>query len=410
MSEHRTTVRKIGYVAAVAALLLPLSYLSLPATSKSKGGLLAQYRESHNLSQASLGEIDPASETMKLATVGLRGVAVYLLWDKAIEFKKVEDWTNLSATLEQIARLQPNFISVWQFQGWNLSYNVAVEFDDYHDRYRWIIKGINFLKTGTHYNEREPRLPRDIAWFISHKIGTADEKVQYRQLFREDDDFHAADDPNRRRSERDNWLVGMNWYTKAEKLVDDLGVPIRGTSPLVFYSNRAMCPINYAEALEDDGVYGDVARVEWEKANKVWTNYGNRDIPTTYNIPIRLNDQERLQERAKETVKQLDELAGPDTRENIRQERMAKLTPAERELVEMPRDKRPVERMSEGAVLENRVTPTQFDVAERARKGSGQGPAIGQIDHRRPGNGRHHRPSPGNREFRILARPLRVRT
>ena len=44
--------------------------------------------------------------------------------------------------------LQPNFVSVWVFQGWNLSYNVSVEFDDYHDRYRWVIKGIDFLKRG----------------------------------------------------------------------------------------------------------------------------------------------------------------------------------------------------------------------------------------------------------------------
>ncbi len=93
-----------------------------------------------------LGEVDPASETIKLATLGLRGVAVNLLWEKANYYKKVEDWTNLTATLEQLAKLQPNFITFWKFQAWNLTYNVSVEFDDYHDRYYYVRRGIQFLR------------------------------------------------------------------------------------------------------------------------------------------------------------------------------------------------------------------------------------------------------------------------
>ena len=86
----------------IAALLLPLSWLSQPATTESDGGILAQVREENHLSQADLGEIDPTSETIKLATLGMRGVAANILWEKANEYKREEDWTNLSATLEQI--------------------------------------------------------------------------------------------------------------------------------------------------------------------------------------------------------------------------------------------------------------------------------------------------------------------
>ena len=88
-------------------------------------------RASYGLSQAELGEIDPASETMKMATLGLRGVATNLLWTKANRYKKTESWDKLSATLNQIAKLQPNYITVWEFQAHNLSYNVSAEFDDY---------------------------------------------------------------------------------------------------------------------------------------------------------------------------------------------------------------------------------------------------------------------------------------
>ena len=190
-------VRKIIYLVAIAVLLMPLFWLSQPATNAVKGvqgspgGKLAQLRDQYHLSQAQLGQIDPTSVTIKLATLGMRGVAANILWEKANDYKMKKDWTNLGATLNQITKVQPNFINVWSNQAWNLSYNVSVEFDDYRQRYRWVIKGIDFLKEGIRYNERQPRLLWDLGWMISQKIGKADESKQFRKLFKEDDDFHG---------------------------------------------------------------------------------------------------------------------------------------------------------------------------------------------------------------------------
>ena len=110
---------------------------------------------------------------MRFATLGLKNIAVTLLWDRANHYKKVEDWANLSATLEQMTKLQPNFYSVWDFQAHNLSYNISVEFDDYRDRYAWVMKGIEFLRQGISYNTREPRLLGRMGWFIGQKISQA---------------------------------------------------------------------------------------------------------------------------------------------------------------------------------------------------------------------------------------------
>ena len=158
MSERTSFYRKIGYAVAIMVLLFPLAWLSMPATTSTPGGELAQLRTQYQLGQANIGEIDPASETMKLATLGLRGVAVNALWEKANYYKKVEDWTNLTATLEQLAKLQPNFITFWKFQAWNLTYNVSVEFDDYHDRYYYVRRGIQFLQEGEQFGQRPFRL------------------------------------------------------------------------------------------------------------------------------------------------------------------------------------------------------------------------------------------------------------
>ncbi len=193
MTERTSFYRKLGYLVGIVLLAFPIVWLSVPSTTTRAGGKLAQLRTKYKLSQVNLGEVDPASETIKLATLGLRGVAVNMLWEKANYYKKTEDWTNLTATLEQLAKLQPNFITFWKFQAWNLTYNVSVEFDDYHDRYYYVRRGIEFLKEGEHYNADNPQLLWDLGWFIGQKIGRADEYVQYRKLFKADDEFHPPD-------------------------------------------------------------------------------------------------------------------------------------------------------------------------------------------------------------------------
>jgi hypothetical protein len=281
MSQRARFIRKIVYACVIAALLLPLSFLSQPATmradgSQSEGGVLARMRQEYQLSQSTLGEIDPASETIKLATLGMRGVAANILWEKAHDYHRREDWVGLKATLEQIAKLQPNFISVWVYQGWNLSYNISVEFDNYRDRYYWVIQGVKFLEEGTQYNDKEPRLMSEIGWTIAHKIGTADEHVQYRRLFREDDDFNAAIP----RAQRDNWLVGRQWMLDAERLVDEEGIPVRGKSPLLFHSHAPKFLIDYSEAIEEEGTFGEVAKTAWKNAAGAWEQFSRRDLPT----------------------------------------------------------------------------------------------------------------------------------
>ena len=136
MTRNASFTRKISYLSAIAVLFLPLSLISAPAKSKEQGGgLLTQMRRKERLSQAQIGKIDPASASMSLATLGMRGVAANLLWGQATKYKKTENWDAFKATLNQIAKLQPNFVSVWQYQAWNISYNVSVEFDDYRHRY-----------------------------------------------------------------------------------------------------------------------------------------------------------------------------------------------------------------------------------------------------------------------------------
>ena len=169
MNPQRTFARKVAYVVAIGLLLIPLFLLARPTSTGRPGGKLSQLREAQGLSEAQIGEIDPTSEAMKLSTFGMRGVATAILWHKSMDYQKKKDWTGLAATLNQIIRLEPHFISVWKFQSWNMAYNVSAEFDDYRERYRWVIKGIEFLIQGVDYNERNPVLHCGVGWDIARR-------------------------------------------------------------------------------------------------------------------------------------------------------------------------------------------------------------------------------------------------
>ena len=345
MSERTSFYRKVAYGMAIAVLLFPLALLSRPTTPPNPktgdpgdpGGKLARMRNdpTHPLSQASLGEIDPASETMKLATLGLRGVAVNLLWEKANYYKKTEDWTNLTATLEQLAKLQPNFITFWKFQAWNLTYNVSVEFDDFRDRYSFVRRGIQFLKEGEKYNRENPNLLSDLGWFIGQKIGRADEHVQYRRLFLKDDDFHPADRPP---DERDNWLVGKTYYEQAIDAVDNKGKSIGRKSPRIVYSSPAMSHMNYSEAIEEDGFF-DKARRGWIKAQEEWEKFGQLPIEHSTGVVLHLGDEEKLTAEVKKLREELDAMA-PGLRDKLMAAKRAALPAETKVAMETPPDKR----------------------------------------------------------------------
>ncbi len=367
MNARNVLYRKVAYLVGIVLLLFPLFWLGRPEVRDESGrlqsgGTLAQMRHEMGLSPAELGEIDPASQTMKLATLGLRGIASLILWQQADEYHEKENWDKLAATLNTLRRLQPHYISVWDFQAWNLSYNVAKEFDHYEHRYLWVKRGIEFLMTGTRYNRHNPRLLWSLGWFTGYKIGTADEKKEYRELFRDDVDFHVqlneyinVDEARGVGGKPDNWLMGRLWYLRAID-VDVAGIPVqwmrqseesetitkRKRSAVLFYHDPPKQILNYAQAITEELLPGDTSREAWGWGHREFSEFGNREIALYDGRIIRLNDLERLVDEINELVRQLDELA-PGLREKIREEKRAKLTSEEREALATPPRQRTAE-------------------------------------------------------------------
>jgi len=382
-TSNASFIRKVTYIVIIALLLIPLSLMSRPTTVRrdadgrpelKPGGVLAQMRDEAGLSQAQLGEIDPASETMRLATFGLRGVAVVVLWQQQNEYKKREDWDNLAATLEQIARLQPNFVTVWEHQAHNLTYNVSVEFDDYKQRYHWVKKGIDYLIDGTVYNSNEPRLLWYAGWVIGQKIGRSDEKVQFRRMFRDDTEFHtmlarqgidveSAKGPD---GKPDNWLVGRLWYQRGVHAVDQLGKSIGSKSPVLFHSSPTMSLFNYGEDIEKEPDFDEErSRAQWRITSEEWYQLGNRPLPTSAGFNVQLNEVDQLQTEIKSAEEQIENLL-PGLRKQIRAEKIDRLAAPLRKSLEKHAQDRTTTDQNNAYQAEAEIQVTHPEVARRA--------------------------------------------
>ena len=306
ISTMQTThYRKVIYAVSLFVLLIMLYFVGRPARVVAEasggfrpdpGGILAQFRSQAGLSEAQIGRIDPASNTVKLATFGMRGVAIAMLWHQAMEQQKRHEWNDVVAIANQIIFLEPHFVTIWEFLGWSLSYNASATFDDYRERYRWVIRGIDFLVTGLDKNRRSTTLYKATGWTVSQKIGIADEVEQYRRLLRDDDAFgerHKCRLP----SERDNWLLGRRWYHQGEELVLRENLSLKNQSDFIYFANSRLNLFNYAKWKRRDGIFGAEAIQAWDEALDEWREFGRMDLATA--IP---SEGLRVTEKNKHTV------------------------------------------------------------------------------------------------------------
>ena len=330
--NNRPLIRKIIYIALIGVLILPLWFIAAPETRDADGqiandgGVLSQLRNKHDLSQARLSEVDPASETMKLASLGLRGIAVNVLWSQANEQKKNGDFDGLNSTLQALTKIQPSFIRVWEYQAHNLAYNVSMEFDDYEYRYHWVKKGLNFLKGGIRYNKQDHRITDNLGFFTGNKMGKSDEKDSFRRIFGSDYAFHdeMSDriDPESyelREYGHDSWKMAYQWYNYSRKMVDS-GAAKKQRSDMIFYMFRPSQIRNMGLSLQAEHPTGSVIQEVWRDAYEEWQDYGEQELVNTLGVRIKLNGSIRIEDKLDRLRRDLDALVPEGTRRELTQE------------------------------------------------------------------------------------------
>lgn len=121
--------------------------------------------------------------SLAFATVAMgafRGLVVDILWMRADKLKEEGQFFDARQLAEWITTLQPRFPAVWEFQAWNMAYNisVAIPASQPEQRWRWVKNGYELLRDkGIPTNPKAVQLYRELARIFQHKMGGVSDDV-----------------------------------------------------------------------------------------------------------------------------------------------------------------------------------------------------------------------------------------
>ena len=127
--------------------------------------------------------LENAPPSLAFATVAMgafRGLVVDILWLRADRLKEQGQFFDAKQLAEWITTLQPRFASVWEFQAWNMAYNisVAIPASQPQERWRWVKNGYELLRDhGIVLNPKSIGLYRELARIFQDKIGSVRDDV-----------------------------------------------------------------------------------------------------------------------------------------------------------------------------------------------------------------------------------------
>jgi hypothetical protein len=133
--------------------------------------------------------LENAPPSLAFATVAMgafRGLLVDILWLRADKLKDQGEFFDAKQIAEWITTLQPRFTSVWEFQAWNMAYNisVAIPATQPDERWRWVKNGYELLRDqGIPLNPKSISLYCELARIFQHKMGSvSDDAHKYYKL------------------------------------------------------------------------------------------------------------------------------------------------------------------------------------------------------------------------------------
>jgi hypothetical protein len=164
-----TTTRKSGVTKAVLLLVAAVLLVQVSFVQRR----LNKEREVLGLTR--LAPIENAPPVLTFTTValgGFRGLIANVLWIRLNDLQEQDKYFEMVQLADWITKLQPHFVTVWIHLAWNMSYNISVKFNDPHDRWMWVQRGIELLRDDAlRWNPGEPLLYRELAWHFQHKMG-----------------------------------------------------------------------------------------------------------------------------------------------------------------------------------------------------------------------------------------------
>jgi len=146
----------------------------------------SQRQEMKLISNEPLENAPPSLAFATVAMGAFRGLVVDILWMRADKLKEEGQFFDAKQLAEWITTLQPRFASVWEFQAWNMAYNisVAIPATQPDQRWQWVKNGYELLRDdGIRLNPKSITLYRELGRIFQHKIGgVSDDAHKYYKL------------------------------------------------------------------------------------------------------------------------------------------------------------------------------------------------------------------------------------
>lgn len=175
----------VAALAAAAACILAAAML-MPRIQAQRAEL------SLTVSPDVLQNMPPDIAFTQAALGSFRGLAVDYLWIRLQGLKEAGRYYEAMELSRLIVRLQPRFISVWDFHAWNMAYNISDAVRTPEEKWLWVQEGIRLLRDeGIPLNPAAPKLYEQLAYTFFHRIGKYSNLTQDYFKLRHATEWHA---------------------------------------------------------------------------------------------------------------------------------------------------------------------------------------------------------------------------
>lgn len=164
-------------VTQVCALLAAVGLVF--AASRFTPQINAERAKLDQLGKGSVAVQPPPEYAFAVQALGaFRGLITNIAFIRAEEFKNQGRYYDAMQLATWICQLQPRFPGVWEFQSWNMAWNISVTTYTPEERWNWVYNGAKLLRDEgiAKYNRGAVNLYKQLAWIFQNKMGsTVDE-------------------------------------------------------------------------------------------------------------------------------------------------------------------------------------------------------------------------------------------
>jgi hypothetical protein len=161
-SQRSAHLVQLGALAIAALCIALAAAMQAPINEQRKELKLVLHSDIYK-------ELPPKYAWVAAIGSSFRGLAADFLWTRLENLKQEGKYYEAHQLAQWICTVQPRFPAVWEFQAWNMAYNISVATKTAQERWQWVYNGIRLLRDeGIPNNPRMFALYDSLAWTWFH--------------------------------------------------------------------------------------------------------------------------------------------------------------------------------------------------------------------------------------------------